>query len=447
MKPYNRFLSVLLCFSFAYSLLFPVLAQSNVGGSRDGDKKNEINVGPAPGVRINSPSSDRFFKGGKEIFPRSFQLADPEATVGKSVSQPHVSPDYPVGPGDQFLVSFWGRIEDNLLVSVNSSHKLFIPRLGVIETKGITYAELEVALTQKINSKMREVQFTISLYKARDFNVYVLGAVPNPGSVNVQSTYRASDVIKMAGGILPVGSKQYIEVRRAGKILQLDLLRFASHADFSKNPYVTNNDVIFVPVLTEFVTISGAVVQPGTFEIKETRNLKEILESIGGLSIYADVNAPIKLSRVEANGSRKRYEIYAQVPQGSRQKVALTDGFLLQKGDEIFVPSTQLLVPSQSETVYVTGEVKIPGPKPYRISTPVEEYIGASGGLSQRANFSNAVVYKADGSTIPVEPRMSIDPGDTIYIPERTFKFWQDHLAIVTTFITLATSIIVLSGK
>jgi len=420
----------------------PAFSQAPTGAGR-----NNINPGSAPEIKINSPSSDRFFKGGKDIFPKSFQAAQPEAVAGRASSSSQIGPDYPVGPGDQFLVNFWGRIEDNLLVSINNSNKLYIPRLGVLDAKGNTYAELEASLTQKINSSMRDVQFTISLYKPRDFSVYVLGAVNSPGSVSVQSISRASDVIRMAGGVLPVGSKQYIEVRRNGKVLQLDLLRFASHADFSKNPYITNNDVIYVPVLTEFVSVSGAIVQPGSFEIKETRNLKEVLESLGGLSVYADSNSPIKISRVEPNGTRKKYQIYHQAPEGKRANTLLTDGFLLQKGDEIFVPSSQLLVPSQSETVYVTGEVKLPGSKLYRVSTPVEEYVGAAGGLTQRANFSNAVVYKADGSTIPVEPRMSIDPGDTIYIPERTFKFWQDHLAIVTTFISLATSIIVLSGR
>ena len=254
-------------------------------------------------------------------------------------------------------------------------------------------------------------------------------------------------MIKQAGGVLPVGSKQYIEIRRGDNTLQLDLLQFASNGDFARNPYVTNNDVIFVPLLSDFVTVSGAVARPGTFEVRDSRNLKDVIEALGGLSVYADQRSPVRVSRVESDGSRKQYLVDLKPSDSSGKSRPSVDKFPLQHGDEVFVPSSRILVPSQSETIYVTGEVKLPGPKPYRISVPVEEYLGAAGGLTQRANFANAVIYRSDGSTIRVTPRVSIEPGDTIYVPERTFKFWQDHLSIVTTFITLATSIIVLSGR
>lgn len=401
----------------------------------------------APSVEIQAPNTNNFFDGGRRIFPNSIQQPPAQADRASLDLNSQAPDNYPVGPGDQFLLNFWGRVEDNILVSINSEGKLFIPRIGVVETEGLTYAELSEDVRAAIDKAMKNVQFTMSLHKARQFQVYVLGSVANPGPVRASANMRASEIIASAGGVRAIGSVQFIELRRSGETARIDLLRYASFADFSLNPYVTDEDIIFVPNLSDFVTISGAVVRPGPFEIRETRELSEVIDRLGGLSVYADRSAAFRLSRLQSDGTRRQLRVIQKEEHREQASDLLMSGLVLQNGDEIFVPSAQLLIPSKSEAVFVTGSVRTPGPKPYQISTSIEEYIGFAGGLTERANFSAAVVYKSDGSTERLSPRMSIEPGDTIYIPERTFKFWQDHLSIVTTFITLATSIIVLSGR
>ena len=413
---------------------------------RIGGSSSDVNM---PKIDLRSPSTDNFFRGGKRIFPANFQAAAPQIRTGAaSESFLQATGAYPVGPGDQLLINFWGRIEDNLLVTINSDDKLFIPRIGVIDVKGLNYGELETAVTKKIKASLKDVQFTMSLYKPREFKIYVLGAARKPGPSRAQATMRASDVIEASGGMAATGSQQFIEIRRAGESepLRVDLLRYRSFGDFSMNPFVTGEDVIFIPNLSEFVTVTGAVIDPGTFEIKETKKLSEVLDQLGGLSVYADRSAPLRLSRLQEDGSRRQIQI-AQSEGNRKKDQLLVSEIELQNGDEIFVPSANLLIPSRSNQVFITGEVKAPGAKPYQISMNAEEYIGMAGGLTNRANLSGAVVYKADGSSVKLGPRTSIEPGDTLYIPEKTFKFWQDHLTIVTTFISLATSIIVLSSR
>lgn len=393
-------------------------------------------------VELRSPSTEDFFRSGRRVFPSNFQSAQADFRPEALGDSDQVSRDYPVGPGDQFLINFWGKIEDNIVVSISSEDELFIPRIGVIDAEGLTYHELQGRIEEAINREMKEVQFAVSLYQHREFQVYVLGSVANPGPVQVRATSRASDVVGLVGGPSGMGSRQFIELRRGDEKLRVDLLRYMSFADFSKNPYVTDGDVIFVPDMSDFVTVRGAVVRPGSFEIRETRSLSEVIEQMGGLSVYADRQAPIRVSRLTEDGERVQRTVIFEEAHRESASDQLIDSFQLQNGDEVFISSSQLMIPSHSDQVFVTGQVRAPGAQPYRITTSVEEYLGSAGGLTSRAQFSNAVVYKADGSTVDLQPRTNIEPGDTIYIPEKTFKFWQDHLSILTTFLTLATTII-----
>ena len=392
-----------------------------------------------PTIQINPPSSENFFNRSRKVFPSSFQAGGSMETKPESAG---ILPEYPVGPGDKFLISFWGKIEDRIVVAIDSASKLFIPRLGTIDTKGLNYAEFESLVAQKINASLKDVKFTLSLVEPRKFKIYALGSVHSPGPLFIEATYRASDAVAMAGGPTATGTSQFIQIRRGDKVLRVDLMRFMAYGDFSMNPFLTDGDVLFVPDLGDFATITGAVVRPGTFELKEEKKLNNIIQFMGGLSVYADQTAPIRLSRLTARGDRETYFIYTTSEAVKSKRDLLLADVILKHGDEVFVPAGQLLIPSKANMVFVTGEVKNPGAKPYQISMSVEEYIGISGGLSNRANLASAVIYRADGSTVALRPRINVEPGDTIYIPERTFKFWQDHLVIITTFLSLATTVI-----
>jgi protein involved in polysaccharide export with SLBB domain len=400
----------------------------------------------APNIQIRPPETNNFLRRGQRIFPENVQANESRQAVGHAAQvSGYLDPNYPVGAGDKFLINFWGKIEDGIIVTINSDGQLFIPRIGAIDARGLTYAELQQLMATRINEKLKNVQFTTSLYAKRRFMVYVLGAVNSPGAHNAEATMRMSDVIAAAGGVQTRGSTQYIELRRRDEVIHVDVGRFMRRGDFSKNPFVSDGDTIFVPDLSEFVSISGAVVSPGAFEIKEINRLDRVLEELGGFSTSADLSKPLRLSRMLPTGERDSFLIYRENLPREDRRAFLLEGFELQMGDEVFVPSGQLFIPSRATSVFVTGEVRNPGARPYFVSTSVEEYIGMSGGLTSRANLSNAVIYKADGTSVPLSPRIAVEPGDTIFIPEKTFKFWQDHITILTTFLTLATTIITIS--
>jgi len=436
-----------------------VARNANGGLSSTGSQSNGVgweSEGPklSPGVRtptLKFPGNktQKFFRGGRHFFTKSIAPAS-----GKELSNGNKAPNefssvkdtatYPVGPGDEILVNFWGEIQDTLLLTVNSQNEIFIPRLGAVKTAGLTFSELQKKMSRKINRVLKNVFFMISLYKPRVFQMYVLGSVGKPGPIVAQATMRASDIIGMAGGVEPNGSRQFIELRRGGNVLRVDLVNYSAYGDFSKNPRVTNGDVIFVPGISAFVSIGGAIAHPGVFEIKEVDHLSDVAKIMGGLTIYADHHKPIKLSRVTTGGRENSEIIYNESMRTSPKQLLFKD-IVLKNGDEIFIPSTPVRLPSKSDAIFITGEVRAPGPKPFSVSTTFEEYIGMAGGVTSRADLTDAMVYKKDGTTVPVSNHPALEPGDSIYIPEKTFKFWQDHLTILTTFLTLATTVIALT--
>lgn len=442
-------------FYIRYFGLILALVFSSVQAQEEESQSNST-TSPNPGspgnatsapIQVEPPKTDDFFSQGRKFFPENFQNEREEVNIGKIGGSNQVTPDYPVGSGDQFLINFWGRIEDNIIVTIDTEGRLFMPRLGVLDTEGMTYADFRKALTELIQSKMKKVQFTISLYKARSFTVYVLGSVGRPGAVSASATNRADQVIARAGGVKSTGSRQFIELRRKGKVLRIDLLKYEASANFKFNPLISDGDLIFVPDISDFASISGAVVRSGTFEILETKKLVDVIDIMGGFSVYADRTRPIQLSRLDSTGARRKIDVLWKEEQRRSSSDILLEKLILQRGDEIFVGSTQILIPSQNRAVFVTGAVVAPGPKKYNVSSSIEEYVGLAGGLKARANFSGTTIYKSDGTSVKVEPRVAIEPGDTIHVPEQTFMFWQDHVAVLTTFLGLATSIIVLSGK
>ncbi len=420
------------------------LSQQN--RNQDFEKSNgQSKVKEKKGEGKGGDEKSEFFESERKFFPFEFQAVPEKFRVSDKFGMFGINSHYLVGPGDKFLINFWGRVDDSLIVVVDSDNQMFIPRIGIVDAGGLTYGELETRVSQTIKKAMRNVRFSVSLYERREFKVDVVGMVEKPGSILSNAQMRASEVIAAAGGISSMGSRKFIELRRDKNTFRVDVQQYVNFGDTSLNPFVTDHDMIVVPPLREYVTIRGAVVNPGTFEIRNTDRFKDVVRQLGGYSVHADLSAPMKLSRVTEEGSRENFSIFHSENPKEAPKALLENSLVMKNGDEVFIPSQLVEIPSESDSVFITGEVKLPGPKPYRGTIKAEEYIGLAGGLTSRADYSGAKVYTTGGKEMPLTSQSRIEPGDTIYIPERTFKFWQDHLTIVVTFLTLATTIITIT--
>lgn len=270
----------------------------------------------------------------------------------------------------------------------------------------------------------------IASYAGPSYQIHVLGAVGKPDTYRVPASTRLSEALQAAGGVDGQGSSRRIELRRKGqKTKVLDMLAFRQYADLSQNPYLLDNDVIFVPLQGKVVRIAGAVKRAGTYELIRTTSLAGLIALAGGPTPGADRKGPIKVVR-HRSGQKELLD----VPQ---EREALKT-FTLRNGDVAIVHhlltqdkrfdynlaelpgDNTLFFPSYDERVFILGAVAGPGPYPYSPYYHVREYLTLAGGLTKAAKASRKIkLMTALGKVSRARPETMVSPGDTIIIPER----------------------------
>ena len=154
------------------------------------------------------------------------------------------------------------------------------------------------------------VVFLISdvVYKAKPI-VTVHGAVRKPGEYLRYEGMRVSDLLFLAGGILP-SSSDVVEVARAyaegdTEILRIDISDI-KRKDAEHDLLLFSQDIVTVPKRQNFrdtpmvVTIEGQVKFPGVYAINEGDRLSSLILRAGGLTSLAFIQGAI-FTRTEDN--------------------------------------------------------------------------------------------------------------------------------------------------
>jgi polysaccharide export outer membrane protein len=210
-------------------------------------------------------------------------------------------------------------------------------------------------------------------------------------------------------------------VPAAGKTLrqiETDLKRTLADG-FFKNPQVAVS-------LDQFkgrrVFIFGGVMQPGTYPLVEGMTLIEALVKAGygagsEAVIVRSKEAKGPIMPDHADGAEvirvNLREFEKDVEQGQ-----LSRNVTLQDGDTIFIPRVD------RNRIFVTGQVKAPGAYSVPEGTTVLQAISLAGGLTEAASTSRMRITridKGDKKTIKVKLEDIVQPGDTIFVPERFF--------------------------
>lgn len=263
------------------------------------------------------------------------------------------------------------------------------------------------------------------------YQVHILGEVKNPGTYRITASDRLSEILTKAGGIGKQGSERNIEVRRRGEgIKKVDLLRFQVFGDLSDNPYILDNDVIYVPLHENTIQVVGAVKRPRDYEIKKERFLSDAIALAGGFSVGLSANSPIRIVRF-IEGKKNVLE----VPVNDKDMSA----FEVKNGDVIFVshmiternkfdydlpklPGDNIFYPSYEDRVFILGGVHSPNAYPFNPYYNLSQYLSLAGGTTKMfTGRMHLVTPEGKKKKIRNKDRdkMVINPGDTILVDER----------------------------
>jgi len=291
---------------------------------------------------------------------------------------------------------------------------------------------------------------TQSLY----YNIHVLGQVSKPGIYKIVPSDRLSEVIRYAGGILPEASNRMIQLRRNGDTKIVDLFQYKYNGDINQNPFLMENDVIFVPLKKWEVEIEGPLKKPGTYELVGKTNLANVIDLAGGFSTGVSLHQPIHVVRY--NDDEKKELIPIENTSSNLKN------FVVKKGDVIVVPhiltadkefdydinrlpGDNIFYPSNDDNVYVIGAVSLPGPYSFQPHYNYKQYVNLAG-PTHDAKMRSIKILHHNGKKVVASNKVIINPGDTIIIPQR---YWKPETVAgwLSTLASLTISTILISDR
>ena len=299
--------------------------------------------------------------------------------------------------------------------------------------------------------------------------VEINGNVTFPGVYPLMIGGEVRDLVTAAGGLLESAYVKQAEITRivesdGSKIEHLRLdLESAMRGDLQSNITLQSKDSINVFAIPNWqenvkVELKGELRFPGTYTIRRGETLTELLERAGGFSEFAEQKAAIftrasikeqeqqQLARLSTELRRdiasksfqnsvssnslsydemnKLLNDLASVEAVGRLVIDLPlivenkQNLVLQNGDILYVPSKR-------DSISVIGEVNYSTSHLYKSGVTLEDYIGLSGGLKDRADEDSIYIIKANGSVkIPAKggwfaanDPTELEAGDTIVIP------------------------------
>ena len=218
--------------------------------------------------------------------------------------------DYPVTAGDIYTLAFSvGSSPVTYSIPLDSSYKLRIANLGVINAKGLTFLELKEQVTKIVqkNYPMGGVQFVLTAPAV--FTVSVTGEVVETVEKNIWALVRLSSFVDKS--FTDYSSLRKITVQSAdGESKDYDLFKAARYGDLSQDPFLRPGDKIIVNKIDRKVAVDGAVRRPGDYELLAGENLKALIDLYGdGLTPFSDLSR-IELSRLITEKDSAGEKIY-----------------------------------------------------------------------------------------------------------------------------------------
>jgi len=303
-------------------------------------------------------------------------------------------PNYTLGVGDVLDVKIWGKFQNQLLLTVDESGRVFIPEHGYIFVSGQTLSQATERIREKISTLYTNFQLDVSLSKLRTIKVFVLGEVFSPGSYEVVSLSTLLNGLYMSGGPKKSGSLRKIKLIRNNRVIKvIDLYDYLLRGDHSQDPQLQTLDTIFVPIIGDVIQVKGVVKRPGIYEVEDGTNAnKAIFEYAGGPSI-GYYGKHIQIERI-IEGEKK---VIADLKfNNAKEMETRLKTYKIHSGDTIKVlPIYDALY----QVVAIKGNVQRPGEFEFKAGMTLQDLLTHSGGLLDDTYKDRVNIYRRDNES------------------------------------------------
>jgi protein involved in polysaccharide export with SLBB domain len=349
-----------------------------------------------------------------------------------------VPPDYRLGAGDELVLILTGEVERAYSLSVTREGFIVIPLVGQVFVNNLTLDQLRDVLYSRLGRVYSGVQrsanastrFHLSVANVRANQVYVIGEVMQPGSIQISALGTVLTALYAAGGITPLGNLRHIEVRRLGTVVDtFDLYDYLLRGDTRGDVRLEAGDVVFVPVHGVRVQATGAVRRPAIYELGQQEMLPDLLRAAGGfqpsaalerLAVYRFLS-PTERSRAMPARIVLDVPLTSGVADGGRSTVGnvIVSPLRLEDGDSVVVDS----VPGLYSEYYVqiSGMVQKPNVYPWHKGLTLRDVV-----LLARGPVVGADLREAEIARMP-EDRSKGQLATTIRVPlDSSYLYMRD---------------------
>ncbi len=228
--------------------------------------------------------------------------------------------------------------------------------------------------------------------------VFLSGEFKTNGIFEVKDGETVSDLLSFNGGIASFGSKNEVYLRRIeGVNKSIKTVNQDRFEDFALN----DGDIIEArrvgDEIINSVSVEGAVMIPGEYELMKNPNVMSLIKSAGGL---------------KEDALRDRAYIIREVDgfQQEAKTVDLIDAmnnngdFQLRNNDRLIIASLEELTTTRN--VNISGEVNEPGSFPFFNGMTVVDLILMAKGITNSGANSGVVIYRStydETQKLPVE--------------------------------------------
>lgn len=280
-----------------------------------------------------------------------------------------VSPDYPLGVGDQLIIRAWGSIDVDVRATIDRNGQVIIPKVGAVPMAGVKVSQSEAVIKQALAKNYKGFEVNVTLGQLRAITVYVVGQARRPGSYTISSMSTLSSGLFASGGPNANGSVRRVQLKRAGQVVtEFDLYGFLSQGQTAGDVRLIDGDVIFIPPAAGYVALQGAVNSQAVYELKSAgEKLDQLIAVAGGLPVTTDPRK-VSLERLAPHLPQPRsiQNVSLQVTGEQGLQTALQNGDLL---------TFYSITPDMANAVTLRGSVAQPSRMPWKQGMRVSDLI------------------------------------------------------------------------
>ena len=233
---------------------------------------------------------------------------------------------YVLGDGDEIRITIFGASQTDIQQIIGTDGSIQPTGVAKIFLKGLSLAQAREVIKDRLSSAytFRPDQFAVTIVTARTILINVFGESKITGGFNISALNSALNALSAAGGPTEIGSVRNIQLIRGNSRKNIDLYAFMNDPAAQFRFDLQNNDIIFVPVVKELVTIEGGVKRPMTYEMLPNETLTDLIQFAG--DVKKDVFPDFVQIQRYTNGEQRLMEYKLDEVRSGKTTVPLING-------------------------------------------------------------------------------------------------------------------------